>query len=220
MTKKSKSKEVQNRAWSKQDWIELGRITPAANRDKIKNIMVEFQRAILPKTTANIRLTTYGEAFWENITTSEYEKIETARIIWGLKKEKLAWSREHEILALRVGLRLWKYKSDNLIINVLADRAAARKKWLVKQLNELNQNKVWEKLGVAVNERLTVLDNISNYNLNQAELSIIKRWKPIIEELEWKQKQTVAIKKWIERNPHISETSGLKWIEAWSYQAS
>lgn len=219
MSKISKSKEVKKLAWSSKDWIYLARITPNATRERVKNIMLEFQRAVLPKTEARIRLGLNGEGIWENITDDEYKIIENARIIWGLKKDKLPWSREHEILALRIALRLWKYKSDSLIITLISNSTNSRKKWLLAQLKELNQHKVWSKLTFNLNPA-TILDDTSHLGLNQAELSVIKRWKPILEELDWKQKQITAIDKWLIKNPHIATIVGNKWKDAWTYQAS
>lgn len=219
MSKISKSKEVKKLAWSTKDWIHLARVIPNTNRNKVKNIMIEFQRAVLPKTKANIRLCINGEGVWENISDEEFKTIESARTIWGLKKDKLQWNREHELLTLKIALRLWKYKSDSPILSILTEHTNKRKKWLLSQLQDLNKNKVWDKLENVSITPDTILDSIQHLNLNQAEVSVIKRWKPIADELFWKQKQTTAIRRWLSKNTHVPSQIGTKWIDAWTYQA-
>ena len=216
MSNKKECKVVKYRAWSKKEWIYLARILPNATHEDVIRIMLVLQKAILPKTNATIRHLVSGQALWENITDAEYNKVNSIRIIWGLKKEKIQWSKEHEILVLRTGLRIWKHQANNLIINTLASGAEARKKWLHKLLEELNTHNVWTKINTPVPERLANMDNI-NTTLNAAEQAVFKRWCNIEQELVWKNKQTTIIQQWLNRNTHIPEQIGQKWIEAWTY---
>ena len=203
-------------AWTKKDWIYVGKSIPDVNTKKIKETLSSFIGAVNPKITEPLHVDSTGIAYWNTISDKDLKIVQTAQIVWGLKKEKIQWDRETETIVLRTALRLWKYKSNSYILDFMTDMAKKRRSWLIKELKSIKNNKVLEKLNKTGLDYNNLESSIANLKLNQAESAVIKRAIPIIKELQWKNNQTAIIKKWLAKNSHIPEQAGKYWLDAWT----